>query len=217
MIMPLVFATDITYTHKPMTLWADSTVAGAYYPSTNATISVYSQNWSQIFTNVTMTPISTGIFAFNFTPNETGIYYTATLFFNGTDQVLIGSSTFYVQEDTEMLTAIMLGLVAIMIFFFIIGYNLITKPIANPKDQELKLQDLGMFFILLDFIFVIILLGLMQNFSQGQTYSGIMDAVYGIGVWVTILVASLYIIAYTIYRITVRIKAMQQNNNTQKR
>lgn len=104
-----------------------------------------------------------------------------------------------------------------MTFFFIIGFYLIKGKINKPEEKGLKLQDLGMFFILLDFVLLIALFGFLQNFAQGQSFSTEMDAVYGIGVWVTILCAALYIIAYTIYRVTVRIGALQQKRQFVKR
>lgn len=203
LLISSVYAGDIGTVNQPIILWADIMNGTNYLPGTTANITIKTPTYSTIINNSAMTQLQTGAFYYNFTPNETGVYYTYSQFYSGVTLLGTASSTFYITQDVDMALAIMLGLIAITSFFLYMGFDLIQKqplPIFGPGFEKIKINDLGLFFLMLSFPMVNISLAVMQKMAIGTTYYNLISIIFQISIYITILAISLYTIFYIIMR-----------------
>jgi len=201
LFLPLCFAQDYGgQQYETTRIWANY----EHNPSvTSANIFIYSPNGSIIATNQSMLNYSATLKYFEFTPNEVGNYVYFIHLFNilGVEQQHT-EGALYVQGG-DMAVAIIFGLVAIICFFLYMGFDLIQKqplPIFGPGYDKIKITDLGLFFLMLSFPMVNLLLAVMQKMTTGATYNNLINIVFQVSIYITILAISLYVIFYIIMR-----------------
>lgn len=201
MLLPVCLAQDYGgQQYETTRIWANY---GHAPTVTTANISIYSPNGSVVASNQTMLNFSPALKYFDFTPNQTGNYVYFIHLFNVTNaEIQHNEGGIYVQGG-DMAIAVIFGLVAIICFFLYMGFDLIQKqplPIFGPGFEKFKITDLGLFFLMLTFPMVSLLLAVMQKMTVGATYNGLINIVFQISIYITILAIALYVIFYIIMR-----------------
>ncbi len=136
MAIPLILATDISHVSEQMTLTANHILAqSGYYDTVTAYINVTYPNGTQNINLAQMTVSATdkGVFYYNYTPTVAGIYFTSTQFYNGSESIGIGSSTFYVEEPQIAQDENMSGFTTLIAIALIAGLLLV---LAFKIDKE---------------------------------------------------------------------------------
>lgn len=210
-LMPCILANDETVINQPTTLWADILDGTTYYSSTSANITIYNAQTQTVVNNVAMTNLATGRYYYNFTPNTTGIFYTYTTFYNSTGLVATATSTFYVQENNDMLLAIVLGLIAIIIYFIYLGKDLMKQPTALDENKGiqkwLSAQTVGVFTYMMASWLVLGLIFVLRQLSQGQTTQTFFETLFNVFVLVIPLINVGYWIFFVIFKVVSSLKA----------
>lgn len=99
-VLPIVIATDVGYVNQTMTVFSSHPLAiSGYFDNVTAYISILFPDGTQsiLSQQAFPSPDIPGVFGYNYTPNQTGTYYTTTQFYNSTDDIGTGSDTFFVK------------------------------------------------------------------------------------------------------------------------
>jgi len=211
LIVPSVFANDWTVKGEQTTLWATIQDGANFYSSNQANITIYFPNTTVAVTNVPMTLVATGRYAYNYTPNTTGIYYTYTQFWNTTSLVATADSTFYVAESYNMMIAIILGLVALIIYFIYTGKDLMKQPTGLEENKGvqkwLNTQTVGLFTYLLASWLILGLFFVLRQFAQNTTVQPFFETLFNIFGLVIPLINIGYMIFFVIFKVVSSLKA----------
>lgn len=203
LLVPNVLANDETVINTPTTLWATIMNGATYYSANQANISIYLPNTSLLILNQPMTLVSTGVYAYNFSPNVSGIYYTSTVFWNTTSLVATADSTFYVSENAEMVLTILFGLLALIILCFWYARSMANKPITSVNlwiFENVTTKDFSIIFDIVGGFLVIPLLAFLNIIATGSTYAPMFEKLYIVGTYFIGFTLLAYLIFYLMYR-----------------
>ena len=85
---------------KDFVLWADIKTSTDFYSADSANITLIQPNGSTFISNEAMQNVATGQFRFNFTPSQTGTWYSYVKFYNSSQDIIaVASDSFTVQNN----------------------------------------------------------------------------------------------------------------------
>lgn len=132
-MLPLAHAGDIGTVNQTMTLFADVLTTPSYYPANGANITVRNSTGAIVVNNLRMAELLPGLYAYNFTPNTTGQYYTISSFENTTSVIGSASSTFYILEPSVVENEAMSGITTLIALGLVAALLLV---LAFKMDKE---------------------------------------------------------------------------------
>lgn len=199
------FAEDITNVGQRINLYSDALTQIGYYTTVNANITIYLPNGSISVLNAPMTQLKSGLFLYNYTPNTTGQYYTATVYGNSTGLIGISTATFTVTGLYSMYIAIIIALIATIAYFIYLGKDLMNKPMGN-QDQKgaqkwLNTQTVGLFVYMLSSWLILALFFVMYQFTIGTAVENFFSILFSVFLWVIPLANIAYWTFYIIFLI----------------
>lgn len=201
--IPSVLANDETVKGQQTTLWSDILNGSTYYSATSANITIYYPNGTPSIISQSMFLLATGRYTYNYTPNSTGIYYTYTTFQDSTGLVATATSTFYVQEESELYLAILFGLLALIILCFWYARSMANQPKTQVNVwilNEVTTKDFAVIFDLIGAFLILPLISLLNIWATGTQYAPIFASIYTAGFYFIGFTIFGYLVFYLVYR-----------------
>lgn len=131
-----VFAIDTGHVNETILLASNHPLAqSGYFTDVTAYITIAFPNGTSDILNQPTTESLTepGVFYYNYTPVVSGVYFTSTQFYNGSSDIGVGSSTFYISEPPVVDNEAMSGITTLIALGLVAGLLLI---LAFKMDKE---------------------------------------------------------------------------------
>lgn len=108
-------------------------------------------------------------------------------------------------------TAIITGMIGIIVYLIYIAKDFMSKPITREQDHAqtmkwLNVQNLGVFIYLLTSWFVLVLVYILYKFSATLTIEPLMEKIYMIFIIIVPSINVLYLIFFVIFKIQSSLK-----------
>lgn len=208
MMVPIAFGMEKGIVGEPITLTSNHVLAqSGYYNNVTAYISIVYPNGTQaVLSQPTVnSTVQNGVFLYNYTPTVTGIYFTTTNFYNSSDFIGVGSDTFLIEEDVEMNVSIIIGLIAIIIYFIYLGKDLMSKPQAVDENKHIQkwinTQTIGLFTYMLASWLVLILFFVLKQISATSSMANFFDGLFVVFLWIIPMLNIGYWMFFAIFKI----------------
>lgn len=141
-----IASAEVYYNDTQSTIYADALSSSSTI--TDAFITITYPNGTEVISQEAMTQIMTKVFLFNFTPNETGTYFTYTNFYNGATLLGNGSSTFSVLANpTEQANIFMEVVEMVFDTFILFGVGLLLIILGQYMRSWLLFAFGGVWFL----------------------------------------------------------------------
>ena len=131
------------------------------YTANNLSLTLYNPNGSVIVSGYNMTYFSTGLYYYDFVPNQTGNYLGVVEVYNQTAKIATGSATIYIAEneaEKNMILGMILGILGLGFLAAYISHNIKLEEIPTGRIAEKALYyALSFVFLLGTPIFLLIL------------------------------------------------------------
>jgi len=136
LMMATATANDFAEVNTPITLYADIFDGSTYFNPANVNITIYNKIGAEVISNEEMHKFATGRYAFNFTTNNTGVYYAETAYYNSTDLVATASQSFTIVNSTAtVVTGVEESLDMIFSAFLLVLLGLLFVLIAHITEN----------------------------------------------------------------------------------
>lgn len=210
LLMPVIFATDITPINQPMILWANFGINSSIVNIVNANATITDPNLLEVVTLQPMTADNPNTFYYNFTPNVSGTYLLSVQYGDNSGTFYISTSTFYAEENVDMLTAVMLGLIAIIIYFIYLGKDLMKQPTVVEENKGvqkwLNAQTVGVFTYMVASWLVLGLFFVLESITNGLSVNPFFETLFTIFLWVIPMINVGYWTFFVIFKIVTALK-----------
>lgn len=156
-----VYANDFTQVNSTVTLWSDVFSGTDYYNAGDANITIRRPFDADISITGRMVKETDGLYYYNFTPNQTGVYYASTKVYNTTGSLIGTISQSFTVVDATLTNAggntmfIFIGLIALAFLMVYISFNL------SPEHQVFK-------FILLSVAVLVVFMSTASMVNNNQ-------------------------------------------------
>jgi hypothetical protein len=210
-MLPIVFATDITIVNQPIILWANFGLNESIVNITSANVTIKNPTLLTIVNNQAMTQNGSQTFFYNLTPNLSGTYLMTVTYMDNGGTFYIDNSTFYAREDNTMMIGLLIGLIALAIYFIYVGKDLMTRPTAVDENKGiqkwLNTQTLGLFTYLLSSWIVLAIVFVMERLSVGNITHPFFETLFTTFLMIIVLLNVGYWIFFVIFKIVSSLKA----------
>jgi hypothetical protein len=204
-LLPFVFAQYQAEVGESVLLYASFKNDTHPYP-THATFNILYPNSLTYLTFGNLSNISSLVWYYNFTPNETGNYFISIDFYSNNNNVLTEHFVLYVSEkDEKKMLTLLFGFIALIAALFWLGSHFLTKPLISPSDSKVNMlfqvKTLGAFLIFIGILLFITFSMFLEIVSANTDYAVIFSIIALYSVYFVWFVGALYIVFFVMYLI----------------
>ena len=205
--LPFAFADNSGFVGENVRVWSYDLHEPNFHTEANATLTLYSPNGSIIVSEYNMTPLSEGIYYYDFVPNVSGNYVAYVTISDTTNTVEYFATIINIepnQETNNMILAITLGLIGLAFLAAYLSHNIKLEEIPTGRIAEKAL------YYALSFIFFIGTPIFLLVLAENNTSLSYLEGFLSTTVIVTSLVGFAIMLFYIIYHFRKRIERLNK-------